>query len=139
MARARNRPVCDRPEVEQHRAAVAEEVTRDTHPPAVRQFLQRVEEQERARRTDTELPDRIEQAARVCDLAAPPRVKNLHPRPPRLDLGGGARNEDVTSPAEVVVTPGNGVVEDPLGWEVAAPLPHPNDVVAPVQGVEGGV
>src|SRR5262249_57894170 len=108
MARARNRPVCDRPEVEQHRAAVAEEVTRDTHPPAVRQFLQRVEEQERARRTDTELPDRIEQAARVCDLATPPRVKNLHPRPPRLDLGGGAPNDHRASPAALVAKPSRG-------------------------------
>src|SRR5262245_58263659 len=99
---------------------MAEEVARDTHSPAARQRLQRVEEQERARRTNRELPDRIEQGARVGDRGALPRVENLHPRPPRSDLGRVGRNDDVPSPAEVLVTPGYGVVEDPLGGGLLA-------------------
>jgi len=37
------------------------------------------------------------------------------------------------------VTPGYGVVEDRLGWGFPAALPYPDDIVAPVQAVEGGV
>ena len=138
LARSRHRPVGDGTEVEQHRAAAPEEVARDAHPPAIRQHLQRVEQQQRAARPAAELPGRLKQAARAGGRRTRPRVDDLEPGPPRRHLGGVARGDDVPRCAEVLAALRDGVVEQPLGGGLAA-LPHPHDVVAPVQAIERAV
>jgi hypothetical protein len=135
LARPRHRPVGDRAQVQQHRAAAPEEVARGLHPPPARQRLQRVEQQQRAARPGAELPGRLEQAAGARGLRALPRVDDLQPGPPRLHLGRVGGGDDVPRGAEVLAPLGDGVVEQPLGGKLAA-FPHPDDVVTPVQAAE---
>ena len=60
------------------------------------------------------------------------RVQDFEPAPARFDLGRLARDGNVAGCVEVVAKPRDGVVEQALGGGISA-LPHPYDVVSPVQ------
>jgi hypothetical protein len=80
---------------------------------------------------------RFEQLARAGDRRARSRVEDLDPGPPRRYLSGIGRDGDIPAAPKSSRRCGDGVVEQLL-VRLAA-LPHPDDVVTPVQAVEGTV
>jgi hypothetical protein len=68
----------------------------------------------------------------------PFRASRISSHGHRAFIGGFARGDDVPGPAEVLAASRYRVVEDLLGREVAG-LPYPDDIIAPVQAVEGVV
>ncbi len=130
------RPVGDRTEPEEERAAAREEPARGLAAPAVAHRLQRVEQEKLPWRARTAAGDRVEQRPRLRQRAALPGVDDLEPRVRPLELGRLAHERDEC----------RGLVErrfrrhrEEERLDVSRIVGGEDDVVAPEEPVQGTV
>ena len=83
VGRRRERPVGDRAQLQEERAAQREEPLRGLRSPALAHRLEAVEEDEVVEPRRARLPDRLDQGARLREVAPRPRVDDLEARIPR--------------------------------------------------------
>ena len=136
VRRRRERPVGDRAQLKEEGAAQREEPLRGLRSPALAHRLEAVEEDEVVEPRRARLPDRLDQGARLREVAPRPRVHHVEARIQGLELLGRAGERHPGGEVVPGAAPYQGGEER---LERRRVLGLPDDVVPPEQPSEGGV